>query len=262
MFGHERGIFMLRSLYTAGTAMLTQSRQMDVISNNLTNVETNGFRADNLVSQSFRDMLIARFSDPYVYQSSDVGPHNTGIHIDRVYTSFTQGTLESTGLATDLALTGDGFFVIGTPGGERYTRAGDFIVDSSGYLLTPLGMYVMGVDGPVVVGGDDNFTVGRDGTVTAADGTPAGRLRIVTFPDNGALRKEKDTLFYNIDPAGNPPADTTVEVKQYYLESANVDATREMVQLITVYRSYEANQRILRMLDESLGRAVNDIAKV
>ena len=251
---------MLRSLYTAGTAMLTQSRQMDVISNNLTNVETAGFKSDNLMSQSFRDMLISRVSDPYVYKSSGVGPHNTGIHIDRVFTSFAQGPLENTTLNTDLALAGDGFFVINTPDGERYTRAGCFTTDQDGYLVTPLGMYVMGYDGPIQVG-DDRFSVSLDGIV-ASDGEVLGRLRIVTFPDNGALRKDKDSLFYNIDPAGNQPVNSTVAIRQGFLEGSNVDTAREMVRLITVYRSYEANQRILGMLDESLGRAVNDIAKV
>ena len=251
---------MLRSLYTAGTAMLTQSRQMDIISNNLTNVETDGFKADNLVSQSFRDMLISRISDPYVYRKSEVGPHNTGIHIDRIYTSFTQGPLQDTGLGTDFALAGDGFFVIDTQEGERYTRAGGFNVDSAGNLVTPLGRYVMGYNGPIRVG-QDEFSVSVDGVVTV-DGAVVGRLRIVTFPDNGALRKSKDSLFYNIDPEGNAPVDSNVEVRQGLLEASNVDETREMVQMITVYRSYEANQRILRMLDESLGRAVNDIAKV
>ena len=240
--------------------MLTQSRKMDIISNNLTNVETDGFRADNLVSQSFRDMLISRVSDPYVYQRTEVGPHNTGIHIDRIYTSFTQGPLVETGLDTDLALVGDGFFVVDTPDGERYTRAGGFTVDEAGNLVTPLGRRVMGYGGPIRPG-QDEFTVASDGTVTA-NGVVVGRVRIVTFPDNGALRKSKDSMFYNIDPDGNQPADTTAVVKQGFLEASNVDEPREMVQLITVYRSYEANQRILRMIDESLGRAVNDIARV
>ncbi|MDR3207453.1 MAG: flagellar basal-body rod protein FlgF [Oscillospiraceae bacterium] len=251
---------MLRSLYTAGTAMLTQSRRMDVITNNITNMETNGFRADTLVSQSFRDMLISRISDPSVYDATRAGDHNTGIHIDRVYTSFLQGTLESTDLPTDLALAGDGFFAVETPEGERYTRAGSFGVDAAGYLTTPLGQRVLGMDGPLLVGADD-FTVAADGTVDVG-GIPVGQLRTVTFPDNGLLRKEGDNLFFNLDPAANPPADTAVEVRQGYLEGSNVDSAREMVDMLNVYRSYEINQRILRIIDDSLGLAVNDIAKV
>ena len=251
---------MLRSLYTAGTAMLTQSRHMDVIANNLTNVETGGYRSDTLVSRSFRDMLISRLSDPNVLRSTTVGPHNTGIHIDRIYTSFTQGTLETTDLPTDVALIGDGFFVINTPDGERYTRAGNFAIDAAGDLVTPLGQYVMGLDGRIRVG-TGAFAVSPEGVISV-DGLVAGRLRVVTFPDNGTLRKDKDTLFYNADPAANPPANMIPAVRQGMVEGSNVDTAREMVGMITVYRSYEVNQRILRMIDDSLGRAVNDIAKV
>jgi flagellar basal-body rod protein FlgG len=240
--------------------MLTQSRRMDVITNNLTNAETKGFRSDTLVSQSFRDMLISRVSDPSVFDSDSVGTHNTGIHIDRVYTSFVQGALEESGLSTDFALAGDGFFVVETPDGERYTRAGSFTVDADGALVTPLGQKVLGADGPLLVGAGE-FTVASDGTVEA-DGRLIGRLRTVTFPDNGLLRKEGDNLFFNLEPAANPPADTAVEVRQGYLENANVDTAREMVDMLNVYRSYEINQRVLRMIDDSLGRAVNDIASV
>ncbi len=250
---------MLRSLYTAGTAMLAQSRRMDVITNNLTNVETRGFRSDTLVNQSFRDMLISRINDPSVHQYSNVGPHNTGIHIDRVYTSFAPGPLEQTGLATDFALPGDGFFVVQTQRGERYTRAGEFSVDANGDLVTPLGDYVMGLAGRINVG-SANFAVSLDGIVSVG-GVPIDRLRTVTFADNGVLRKDQNNLFFNFDPAGAPAVNTLMEVRQGYLEGANVDTTKEVVNMIEVERSYEINQRILRMLDESLGRAVNDIAR-
>ncbi len=251
---------MLRSLYTAGTAMLTQSRRMDVISNNLTNVETRGYRADTLVSQSFRDMLISRISDPNIYQNTRIGDHNTGIHIDRVYTSFTPGPLEETGLPTDMALPGDGFFVVNTPEGERYTRSGNFNVDAAGNLVTPLGHPVMGLGGPIHVG-SAAFTVSPGGVISV-DEVAVDTVRTVTFPDNNGLRKDKDNLFFTFDEAANAPVNTPMEVRQGFLEGSNVDTAREMVDMISVYRSYEINQRVLRMVDESLGRAVNDIAKV
>lgn len=251
---------MLRSLYTAGTAMLTNTRRMDVITNNLTNVETRGYRADTLVTQSFRDMVISRINDPNIMEATGIGHHNTGIHIDRIYTSFVPGSLENTGISTDFAMPTDGFFVVSTPDGERYTRSGNFNVDAAGLLVTPLGSPVMGQNGPIQVGTTD-FTVSAEGVVSVA-GVDVGQLRTVTFPDNNGLRKEKDNLFSNFDPAGNTPVVTPVEVKQGYLENANVDTAREMVDMMTVYRSYEINQRVLRMMDESLGRAVNDIARV
>ncbi len=252
---------MLRSLYTMGTAMIAQSRRMDVVTNNMTNFETAGYKADTLVTRSFRDMLISRLNDPSITQYEYAGRHNTGIHIDQVYTAFTQGALETTGVSTDMALTADGFFVIETPDGERYTRAGNFSVDAAGYLVTPKGGYVQDTDGNRLYVGGTEFDVSAEGIVSVG-GAPAGQLRTVTFPDNAGLRKEGDNLYSNFDPEGNAPTDTPVEIKQGFLEGSNVDAAREMVNMMEVYRSYELNQRVLRMIDDSLGRAVNDIAKV
>lgn len=284
---------MLRGLYTAGTAMLAQSRRMDVITNNIVNVETTGYKSDTLVTQSFRDMMISRLNDPSVYEYSYVGPHNTGIHIDTIKTHFTQGPLLETQHPLDLAIEGDAFFVVEyTPqilveadaeeradpdyepeyeDGEteyRYTRTGSFNVDAEGYLVTPDGYYVQGQDGRILVGTTD-FTVAPDGTVTAG-GEEVGQLRLVRFEDNGVLRKAGENL-YTVSPLtdedGEPldilePEDATVTVKQGYLEGSNVDAARETVKMMETYRAYEINQKILRIFDDSLGRAVNDIARI
>ncbi|MCL2083866.1 MAG: flagellar hook-basal body protein [Oscillospiraceae bacterium] len=271
---------MLRSMYTAGTAMLTYTRKMDVITNNLTNVETRGFKADTLATRSFRDLMIDRLNDPSFYRYDSVGPHNTGIHVDQVYTGWQQGPLENTGVSTDFALTGDGFFVIDYTGEyddepvERYTRNGAFNVDAEGMLVTGDGRYVLGEGGPIEVGGM-GFIVGEDGYVYDAYGDMIDRLRVVRFIredeegeeliDNSSLRKAGDNMFFNFDPENYEAQDIDEGVsivKQGYLENSNVDTAREMVNMMQTYRAYEINQRILRMIDESLGRAVNDIARI
>ena len=258
---------MLRSMYTAGTAMLTYTRKMDVITNNMTNAETRGYKMDTLATRSFRDMLIDRLADPSFFVHERVGPHNTGIHVDQNYTTFTQGPLEETAVPTDFALLGDGFFVIDYTDEEdeetveRYTRNGAFNVDVEGMLVTGDGHYVLGEGGPVYVGGMD-FTVTQDGFVFDAEGNEIDKLRVVVFEDNSALRKTGDNMFYNFDPENNEPEDITGAMKQGYLENSNVDTAREMVNMMQTYRAYEINQRVLRMIDESLGRAVNDIARV
>ncbi len=258
---------MLRSMYTAGTAMLANSRRMDVITNNLTNVETRGFKADNLVTRSFRDMLISRINDPSVYQYKQVGTHNTGIHVDQVYTSFTPGAMDTTDVKTDLCLPQEGFFVIDYTTDEdaeqveRYTRNGAFNVDAEGYLVTGDGNRVLGEGGPLKVD-DANFTVTPEGYVITSTGEELDRLRVVTFQDNEALRKEGENMFYNFDPENNPSQPADILVKQGFLENSNVDSAREMVDMMQTYRAYEINQRVLRMIDENLGRTVNDIARL
>lgn len=284
---------MLRGLYTAGTAMLAQNRRMDVITNNIVNVETTGYKSDTMVTQSFRDMMISRLNDPSAYEYSYVGPHNTGIHIDTIKTHFTQGPLQETLHPNDLAIEGDAFFVVEyTPEtliqptaedradpdyepeyeeGEleyRYTRTGSFNIDAEGFLVTPDGYYVQGQDGRIQIGSSD-FTVASDGTITV-DGEEIDKLRLVRFEDNSVLRKAGENL-YTVAPLtdedGEPldilePEDVEATVRQGFLEGSNVDAGRETVKMMETYRAYEINQRILRIVDESLGRAVNDIARI
>ena len=294
-----RIIHMLRGLYTAGTAMLAQSRRMDVISNNMVNAETAGYKSDTIVTRSFRDMMISRINDPSVYQYKYVGPHNTGIHIDTIKTHFLQGPLLETQHPTDFALEGDAFFVVefipqilippdaddlADPDYEpeyedgepemRYTRAGNFNVDAEGYLVTPEGQYVQGQGGSIYIGKSE-FTVDTTGCVfvKSEDGEEEeiDQLMLVRFEDNGVLRKLGGTLYGVaplVDEDGDPldilePEETeSVVVRQGYLEGSNVDEARETVRMMETYRAYEINQRILHMIDESLGKAVNDIAKI
>ena len=252
---------MLRALYTSGTAMLVQGKRMDVVTNNIANIETNGYKKDLLVSRSFRDMMIERIKDdPSIVSAGTnfVGPHNTGVHIDQIYTGFQQGALETTTSSTDFALEGDGFFAVETPEGERYTRDGAFNIDSLGYLVTNDGRYVLGADGQRLLIGSEDFSVDSLGNINA-DGTMAGRLRIVSFADLSVLRKQGDNLVYPFD--GSAPEVSGAAVMQRALEKSNVEASEEIVRMIEISRNYEANQRIVKMLDDSLGRAVNEIAR-
>ena len=276
---------MIRGLYTATTAMLAQSRRMDVITNNLTNVETAGFKADTMTTRSFQDMLISRIYDPSVYRYSHVGPLNLGVHVDQVFTEFTTGSLEETRNTTDLALHGDGFFVVewvskylagdedledDIEPEERYTRAGNFAIDSEGYLVTPNGWYVLGEDGRILVGTTD-FTVERDGTVRVGEEV-IDRLRVVRFEDPTVLRKQGDMLYSifgrydewgEFEPAEEPIEldEEQIDVRQGFLETSNVDIAKEMVRMMETHRAYEVNQRIINMFDETLRISVNDIAK-
>jgi flagellar basal-body rod protein FlgG len=251
---------MLRGLYTAATGMMVQREKMDVLTNNIVNASTTGFKKDGLVSSNFAEVLIERINDPYViHVSEEVGPYSFGTHIDEIYMDFSQGSIESTSQQTDLAIAGDGFFVVETPEGERYTRDGHFFVSQAGELTTADGNYVLGRNGRLQVG-SDGFSVDGQGNVTV-DGEARDTLRIVQFEDTDGLRKQGDNLYSVF--SGEAPADAeNCKVMQGYLEGSNVDIATEMVDMITVYRTYEANQKILTMTDETLGRAVNDLGSL
>lgn len=251
---------MLRGLYTAATGMAVQRAKMDVLTNNIVNISTAGYKKDALLSSSFEEVLLERINDPYVMNTSrEVGPYSFGTHVDEIYTDFTVGSIESTGAQTDLTISGEGFFVIGTPDGERYTRAGDFSVNAQGDIVTTGGFYVLGESGRINVGAG-TFKVDSEGNVIVNEEI-RDKLRIVMFEDTAGLRKQGDNLYYAIN--GEIPRDTVnFTVMQGYLEGSNVDIATEMVDMITVYRTYEANQKILTMTDETLGLAVNKIGSL
>ena len=251
---------MLRSFYIATTGMLTQRSKMDVIINNITNTDTSGYKKDQVVTRSFEDLLLDRLNDPSILnRGTYVGGQNTGIYVDELVTDFTQGPMEGTGLQTDLAITGDGFFCIQTPEGVRYTRDGNFQVDANGNLLTQDGYYVLGENGGMLNVGTGEFSVKSDGSIFA-DGRQAGKLLIVQFSDNAILRKAGGNIYYPYN-GEQPVVKQNATVEQGMLEGSNLDLGREMAEMLMTNRVYESNQRILRMVDESLSRTVNDIAK-
>ena len=251
---------MLRCFYTAGTGMLVQRDRMDVLANNLTNVETAGYKSDTLVSSTFQNMLIERLHDPGIVSTSTiVGALGTGTHIEEVYTTFSQGNIEGTGRLCDLALVGDGFFTVSTPEGERYTRDGSFFVNSEGYLVTSDGRYVQGEHGNIEVGGD-GFSIDQEGNVYIG-GALEDRLEIVRFEDPAGLRKDGGNLYEHVEGPGPQAAEDTV-VRQGALEGSNVDSAQELTRLLSVRNAYTINQRVLGMVDKSLEKAVNEVGRI
>jgi len=246
---------MVRGLYTAATGMMVQRDKMDTLTNNIVNAETTGFKKDTLVTSTFDQVMLERIHDPGVTVfGARVGAYSYGTHADELITDFAQGSLEETGKSTDLALAGEGFFAVETGEGERYTRDGNFTVNRGGYLTTQDGNYVLGENGRIYVGTQD-FTVTADGSVTGPAAN-ADTLRLVTFAEQGQLRKQGDNLYYPYGGAAAEDAQGTA-VLQGSLEGSNVDAADEMVNMLTVYRKYEASQKIVDMTDDTMGMAVN-----
>jgi flagellar basal-body rod protein FlgG len=232
---------------------------MDVLANNLTNVDTTAYKSDGLISSTFADMMIERLNDPGIVSvTNTVGALGTGTHIEEVYTSFEQGNIENTSRSCDFALEGDGFFVVATPEGDRYTRGGSFSVTGTGYLVNSEGQYLQGQNGRIFVGGDD-FKVDEQGNIYVND-TLTDKFRIVEFQDPAALRKQGDNLYYSA--GGQAQVSTDTAVVQGALEGSNVDTAEELTRLLAVSNAYTINQRVLGMVDESLSKTVNEVGKV
>lgn len=255
---------MIRALYTSGWSMRANNKQMDVIANNLANVSTNGYKKDTVVYESFPEVLVKRINDTKSASnpSGRVGNVNLGNDVGEVFTYFNSGNLNKTDNSLDLAIGGSNsaFFTIGVPNGngeiaEYYTRNGSFNLNAQNQLVTSEGYLVMGMNGPITLEGE-NFTVLDDGTIIQNEQV-VDRLLIREFTDTTTLRKYGENLIQATEQTQE--REFTGAIKQGYIEQSNVEAVNEMINMITVMRAYEANQKVIQALDGTLEKAVNEV---
>lgn len=258
---------MIRGLYTSGWSMLAIQKKMDVISNNMANVSTNGYKKDTLVLESFPDLLTKIIKDYNGTPSSsrNIGTMELGNDVGEVFTDYTQGQLTKTENNLDMAIrdSRNAFFTVSVTdadGNEKelYTRDGSFTKGSDNSLLTKDGNAVMGENGPIILGSGE-FTVGEDGTIIQ-NGEVVDKLLIKEFTDTTVLKKYGDNLVQA--DAGAETGNFSGTVQQGFIELSNVNIVREMVDMITVMRSYEANQKVLQAMDGTLDKAVNEVGAV
>jgi flagellar basal-body rod protein FlgG len=241
---------MDRGLYIAASGMLAEQIRQDLLANDLANVSTSGYKSDRASQRSFGDVLLSNTATGAI-----VGNLSYGASVTDIATDLTPGTLQDTGEPLDLAIEGDGFLAVQTDAGLRFVRGGRMVVDAEGRLATSAGQPLLDVNGqPVVVGGETGVTIAADGTV-AVNGAAVSRLALVSLPD---AQKLGESLFVGT-PAAAP---ATSAVRQGYLEASGVDAARAMVDMLISLRTFEANQRVIRTIDDTLGRAVNSAGAV
>ena len=251
---------MIRGWYIGASGMNAQQNRLDAISNNIANVDTAGFKKDIAVSKSFSELLLSRTKadGQYVmgHDSYDtapvIGKIGLGVETNELYTDFEQGSFKATETNTDLALSGQGFFAVETPNGERYTRNGNFMIGKEGILLTKDGYPVMGESGPVKLESDKIYVSQDGGIYSSADNTFIDRIKIVRFDNERYLNKMGSSLYAATDISGESyiaEGDERPQVLQGYTETSNVNIVNEMVSMIEVNRAYEANQKSIQTED-------------
>lgn len=257
---------MLRGLYTSWTGMVNEQKRLDVISNNLANSATLGYKQESVSSQSFDKMLTLKIRDgSQAYHNQAIGTMSLGVKVGEVYTDYSQGSIRNTGGNFDLALSGNGFFTISytNSNGEtstRYTRDGSFQVTKDGVLVDSEGNKVQGQGGDIHINTDaKDISIDRDGTITV-DGTIADRLKITDFEDYDYIVKVGDNMYTVVDGATEKNANASV--LQGYTEQSNVNVVSEMVDMITITRAYEANQKVIQSMDTMLDKAVNQVGRL
>lgn len=258
---------MIRGLYTSGWSMLANSKKMDVVSNNLANVNTNAYKKDTVIFESFPSVLTKRINDARsaLDPLGQPGKMELGSDVGQIFTNFTQGQLVKTDNKMDMAFHNgnNAFFTVSVPdknGGEKeyYTRDGAFSMNADKLLVTSEGYPVMGENGPVVLQ-DGDFKVEADGTVIQG-GQILDKLLIKEFKDTTTLRKFGQNLLSRTDEAEEQ--DFSGTVLQGSVEQSNVNIVKEMVDMISVMRSYEASQKVLLAQDGTLDKAVNEVGSL
>lgn len=258
---------MVKGLYTAYTGMINQEHRMDVLTNNLANVNTNGYKKEGATSQSFDSVLTYKIKDisegPHI--AKRIGSNNPGVKIGEGYTDFSQGPLKTTGNTYDLALTDSGFFAVEftNKAGEtsvKYTRDGNFTLTEDGRLVTQDGDAVLNENGePVKIDPQLEVQINTSGQIIQNDRI-VDTIQVTDFEDYNYLEHYGENYYQPVD--GAVEKEALAKVYSGYLETSNVSAVTEMVDMITVQRAYESNQKVITTIDSTLEIAANQIGKL
>ena len=284
---------MLKGLYTAYTGMVNEQHRMDVMTNNLANADTIGYKKEGSTSQAFDSMLAYKIKDlseagnlPKLISTpkaidqyelnNEANPDylqnrvtrvgmNMGVKIGENYVDYSEGPIKETGNTFDLAISDRGFFAVQytNKAGEtsvKYTRDGNLTMDRQGYLVTQDGDFVLDEDGRRIrMDTTLPVSIDRSGNITQ-EGDFVATIGLTDFEDYNYLERFGENYFEPVDGATEIEAES--QIYSGYLEMANISVVTEMVNMIAIQRHYESNQKVITTMDETLDIAVNRIGKV
>ncbi len=252
----------MSGIYSLISATNAYEKKLEVTSNNLANVNTAGFKEDQPV---FKEVLsqatrVVPESDEEQFLSHEyldlfVGMDKSAVKVDAVSNNFEPGRMESTGNPLDLAIESQGFFAVSTPQGERYTRSGQFAINSEKILTTKDGFPVIGQNGAIKLEGDD-IAINDEGGISV-DGQLIDQLKLAKFRNPHNLQKLGSSMYAPLGSDNVPIVDGSVKVQQGMLESSNVNSVKEMVTMIQGNRAYEQVQSAMKSMDRLDEKAIS-----
>jgi len=264
---------LIRGIYTGCSGMLVQLTRVDVVSNNLANANTVGFKREEAIFRAYPQQDIIRVNDLTpsslkeallpLNRAPFIGRLGTASVVDETFIEGRVGPLITTGNPLDLALLDEGsFFVLQDSKGNRYyTRAGSFSLNSQGYVVSKSGQMLMSEGGPIMVPEGSQISFSEDGRFFI-DGEEGGRLLVVRFEKPTYLKRIGSNLYLETRDSGSPTPLEEFRLGVGMLEGSNVEPVKEMVHLIEAHRAYEMNQKVVLAHDEALERAITNLTRV
>lgn len=235
---------MYKGIYIALSGAIIKQKHLDIFAQNVANANTPGYKKERI---SFKDYLI-----PVDNKSPLEQDGRAMTETSKIITDFSSGTLMRTDNPLDIAINGEGFFSLE---GGKYTRNGNFKIDSDGYIATQENIRVLGSGGPIAVQGK-KLDINASGEVFVDD-ISVGTLRVVDIAYKENMKKLSGGVFVTDEPV----TDISATVNQGYLESSNVESMREIVQMITSLREFESYQKIIQTFDEASSKVTNEMGK-
>lgn len=258
IFDAERtDIVMFKGFYNLASGMLTQGRKLDIISNNMTNVATAGFKADRYTASTFQEVMWSLVGNKEK-RYTELGMESFITAPSQLYTDYTQGAFDETGLPLDFAIEGEGFFAIQTNDGRVYTRSGSFALDNEGYLCLSGQGRVLDPNGQTIRLVTDKIKSDGFGGLTTENGGYLGQIGVFTFPDNDQLEKNDQGLFTS-DVEGTA---VTARIHKGMVERSNVDLVQQMVEMISTQRAYQSAAELTKIYDDFMTKATTDVGRV
>jgi flagellar basal-body rod protein FlgF len=242
------------SLYQAASALSANARWQEVISENMASSAIPGFKKQEISFEAVRAGMLSP-------NKSAATAQPVALPATRTHLNFSAGEVRRTDVNTDFAIEGTGFFEVQLSNGTTaYTRDGEFKANSQGEMVTKQGYLVMGQGGPIQLDRNNSASihVASDGTVSQGSEV-RGKMNVVSFNDPKLLTPVSGGFFVAKDPALQPVDDPKMNVRQGFLEGSNTSAVTEMANMISVMRAYEANQRVIQMQDERMGRVISEL---
>lgn len=249
---------MYKGFYNLTSAMLTHQQNLNVIGNNMVNISTSGYKQQRYTASTFDDVMYSRVGNIY-NTGEEIGRQSYIRAPSQIYTDYSQGIPEETGLALDFAINGDGFFAVQNPDGEiAYTRMGNFSLDDEGYLCLPGYGQVLDPNGQPIYLGTDKISATSQGLIYYDEGGLIGRLGVYVFEDNGELVHNGMGLFTG----EGAQAAENFEIWHKFLERSNSDMVKQMTEMITYQRALQSAAQITKIYNELMNRSSSDVGRI